>query len=211
MVCSNQSNLSLRNVAMKKILFLLFFLCFSFSIFGQLTVEETKPVLSDTILQPIFIAPIPIDSIIAYGKNFVGKPYRYKTSTGAIFDCSGFLSFIFDSMNYKIPRSSGAIFNFSKPIELKDVKKGDMLFFKGRNLENKRIGHVSLVIDVNERGPIMMHSSRHGIVIEEYKKAYYKARFLNAGRLPFFNFEELGKIMNQEMVIDTSAVNLPLH
>ncbi len=185
---------------MKKIFFL-FFLSFSFSIFGQVAEEEIIPVLNDSTLQYHFQAPFPIDSIIVFGKYFVGKPYRYKTPSGVIFDCSGFLSFIFEAKNYKIPHNAGAIFKISKPIELAEVKKGDMLFFKGRNLENPRIGHVSLVVDVNEYGPVMMHSNRRGVVIEEYKLAYYKARFLKAGRLPFFNFEETKAIVIPETVI----------
>lgn len=150
----------------------------------------TNLTLNDSTLLNQVLIPLPIDSIIAYGKIFVGKPYRYKTPSGAVFDCSGFLAYIFQAKNYQIPHNSGEMFNLSKPIELSEVKKGDLLFFKGWNLENPRIGHVSLVVDVTEHGPVMMHSSRRGVIVEEYTLAYYKKRFLKAGRLPFFYLEE---------------------
>lgn len=102
--------------------------------------------------------------------------------------------------------NSGAIFKISKQIEIEDVRKGDMLFFKGRNINNPQIGHVCLVVDVNEHGPVIMHSSRRGVVIEEYKLAYYKTRFLKAGRLPFFNSDVIVEsIVSKGTVIDSNA------
>ena len=203
------SHFSKRKVVLNGVLMLSLFLCFGFPLFGQMAAEEIKPLQSDSVYQQNNQAPITIDSIIAYGKYFLGKPYRFKTSSGAIFDCSGFLSYIFNEKNYKIPHSSGAIFNFSKPIQLNDVKKGDMLFFKGRNLESSRIGHVSMVIDVNEHGPVMMHSGRKGIIIEEYAQPYYKKRFVNAGRLPFFDFDKGKNIIDLEVKTDSIVEKKP--
>lgn len=191
---------------MKGMFFMLFFLGISFSMFGQITAKKTTEVLSDSTLKLNLQSPFPIDSIISFGKNLLGKPYRYKTSSGDILDCSGFLSYIFNEKNYKIPRNSGAIFNFSKQIEIEEVRKGDMLFFKGRNINNPQIGHVCLVVDVNERGPVIMHSSRRGVIIEEYTLAYYKTRFLKAGRLPFFNPDVIVEsIISKETVIDSNS------
>lgn len=191
---------------MRRALLLLLISIFSLSVFAQLVPGEPKPVINDSTLHFKLQGPVPIDSVIAYGKYFLGKPYRYKTPSGAVFDCSGFLSYIFGAENYTIPHNSGAIFGISKPIDLKDVKKGDVLFFKGRNIENPRIGHVSLVVDVNENGPVMMHSSRRGVVIDNDMKPYYKARFLHAGRLPFFNFDDTGKTPVEPMLNDSSSV-----
>lgn len=127
-----------------------------------------------------------IDSIISLGKKYINKPYRYKEKNWT-FDCSGFLSFLFNSYGYDIPRSSIQISNEVKTININESKKGDVLLFKGRDITKNRVGHVALVIE-NDNGNIkMLHSCRRGIKIDDYPDSgYYLKRFIKAGRFPFF-------------------------
>lgn len=136
-----------------------------------------------------------IDEIIKLGKTFLGKPYRFQSgSLPWALDCSGFVCYIFKENGYSIPRSSSGIAPATKKIQLKDIQKGDLMFFKGRNINSNTVGHVSLVIDVDPVDGIkMMHSCSRGIIIEDYEKIdYYKKRFLMAGRIPEFS-EELAQ------------------
>ena len=71
------------------------------------------------------------DDIINFGKTLLGKPYRYVTPDGRILDCAGFVSYIHHQAGFILPRSSASLANISKKINLSEVKKGDLLFFKG--------------------------------------------------------------------------------
>lgn len=145
-----------------------------------------------------------IDSIIKFGETFLGKPYRYKVSSDRILDCSGYVSYIFSKFRYELPRSSGGLGSYCQKIDLKDVKKGDLLFFKGRSLKGNSVGHVTFVINVEGDQIDMMHSCSRGIIKERYNtNKYYLQRFLFAGRLPFY--EELNK--KPSIISDTVLVN----
>ncbi len=127
-----------------------------------------------------------IDSIIDFGKTFLNKPYRYKGPSSWEMDCSGYIAFIFSRFGYQIPHSSISIGSIVENIDETEIKKGDLLFFKGMDLKSNSIGHVSLVIETINGSIKMMHSCQRGIVIDEYQKTdYYKQRFIKAGRLPF--------------------------
>ena len=125
-----------------------------------------------------------IDSMIVFAKKFIGLPYRYKGYDKSGFDCSGYIHYVFNKFGYQVPRSSIGLASIGKEIELSDAKKGDLLFFKGRNVNNKKIGHVSMVIDVDEKSVTMIHSTCRGIIIDRLSDMnYYKVRFITARHL----------------------------
>lgn len=133
-----------------------------------------------------------IDEIIDYGKTFIGKPYRYRGVPGWRMDCSGFLSHIFWKYGYDIPRSVGGIAQNISQIEPDEIQKGDLLFFKGRNVKRARLRHVGLVIDVINDTIQMLHSCSRGIRIDKFPQIqYYKKRFVKAGRLPVVDVDYL--------------------
>lgn len=125
------------------------------------------------------------DNIIDFGKTLLGKPYKYITSEGKVLDCSGFVNYIYGKNGIELPRTSASLASLSEKISLSEIKKGDLLFFKGRNTKSKHVGHLSIVTSVDGDVIEMMHSCNRGILIELYQKNnYYTSRFLFAGRLP---------------------------
>jgi len=143
-----------------------------------------------------------IESIINLGKKYLDKPYKYKIENNWVFDCSGFISYLFKSHGYDIPRSSVGISNNIKPISINETKKGDILLFKGRDYNKNIIGHVALIIE-NDNGKIkMLHSCRRGIKIDNFPDSgYYSKRFITAGRFPFF--EDTSKLIISDLLNDT--------
>ncbi len=128
--------------------------------------------------------PSLIRTVVDHGQKLLGHRYRTTGIAKWPLDCSGFVSYIYSLEGIKIPRSSGAIAVYANKI--KDPQPGDLLFFKGRNRSQSRVGHVAMVVS-NDNGQIkMMHSSCSlGIVIESYNDSpYYTSRYLGAGRLP---------------------------
>lgn len=141
-----------------------------------ITASIAKTVVDSTKLKEELV-----DSMIVFAKKFVGLPYRYKGFDKSGFDCSGYIHYVFNNFGYNVPRSSVGLAGIGKEINLSEVKKGDLLFFKGRNINNKKIGHVSMVIEVDEKSLTMIHSTRRGIIIDKLSDIdYYKKRFITA-------------------------------
>jgi len=129
------------------------------------------------------ITPI-VDSVIHYGKSLIGLTYKYGGSSISGFDCSGFLKHIFDKYGLTLPHDSREYVHCGDTVSLNEIKKGDVLLFKGSNIKSKRIGHVALVIEVNENEILMLHSCRRGVVIDNYLDSdFYMKRFLGVRRL----------------------------
>ncbi len=127
-----------------------------------------------------------IDSIIEYGKTFVGLGYRYGGITPAGFDCSGFMYHIHRHFNLPLPRVPSATCMMGDRISVDSVQPGDLVYFKTRGAYDNSIGHVAMVIEKTPGSFTMIHSASHaGLVIEDYiTHSYYVSRFLYANRLP---------------------------
>ena len=124
------------------------------------------------------------DSIILLAKKYLGTPYRKKMPGGFRFDCAGFVSFLYFQFGYTLPHSSAAIAEYGDLIDLKNIRNGDLLFFKGRSLKGKRIGHVSMVTEVNGDSIFMIHETSRGVVIDDlHDSEYYQARFIKVKRM----------------------------
>lgn len=128
---------------------------------------------------------VPIDSLIAFGKTYLGLPYRTTTRAPWPLDCSGYVSMLYGNYGVSLPHSSGGIAQKTKTISLREAQPGDLLFFKGRDRHKNRVGHVALIIEVHDDYVLMMHSTNSkGIIIEQYPDTYYYVqRFVKVGRL----------------------------
>ncbi len=161
--------------------------------------KETNLVNNDSLLT----ISSSLDSIINYGKTFLNKPYKYKGVSPWPMDCSGYIAFIFSKFGHSMPHSADGIANIVSNVSQNDIKKGDFLFFKGRNLKTNSIGHISMVIEVTSKSIKMMHSCSRGIIIDDFPKMeYYNQRFIKAGRLSFLNntsYSSNNQISNNEI------------
>jgi len=126
-----------------------------------------------------------VDSVIEYSKNFIGYHYHYGSNgQNKSFDCSHFVSYCYHHYNVNIACSSAGLVAMGEKIDIKDVRPGDLMFFQGRNIKNKKVGHVSLVIENNNGHIKLIHATARGVIIDEYDKAkYYQDRFVMARRL----------------------------
>lgn len=123
--------------------------------------------------------------IIAYAKNFLGRPYVYGAVGPKQFDCSGFTSYIFRHHGITLKRTSRQQALQGVKVSTKDVKPGDLLFFSGRG-GGSTVGHVAMAVSVNEKGVIkFIHAScSKGISYATYPDSgYYSRRFLGARRV----------------------------
>lgn len=127
------------------------------------------------------------DDIVLYAKQFLGLPYRYAGYSKRGFDCSGFTSYVMKNFGISLSQSSSAQARQGEAVNLDEVQKGDLLFFKSRNSRSSRVGHTALVISDKGEPLKMIHASRRGIIIDAKGssswKSYYKKRFLFAKRV----------------------------
>lgn len=151
-----------------------------------------------------------VADLIDTGKELLGKPYGYRGNLPWRMDCSGFVSYVYSQYGITVPRGSATQANYVKRIKREEVLPGDLLFFKGRNRNSGRVGHVAMVIDIIDGDPVMMHSTNsRGIIIERLSRsAYFSSRYLSAGRVPEMNdLIEEGSVMVPEPKLSPIAPN----
>ncbi|MBI2257958.1 MAG: C40 family peptidase [Flavobacteriia bacterium] len=172
--------LFLKNILLKRIVVSFFFSTIIF--FNSFTQENS---LLDTLKKANNSNQV--DVLITYAKKYLGTPYRSAGTTPSGFDCSGFISFVFSNFGIPLVHSSYGMAEFGETVKLADIRPGDLMFFKGRNVNSSRIGHVAMVVDVKEDGIYFIHSSSsNGVIINNFKTSkYYIARYVTTKRLDF--------------------------
>lgn len=125
----------------------------------------------------------PAAQLLDFAKSMIGTPYRYASSNPVNgFDCSGFVSYVFNKFGFKVPRSSPEFAHTGVPVKLDDAKVGDVLIFTGSNPRVRRIGHVGIISSIEDGKIKFIHSTSgkaHGVTITNFD-AYYKSRFMKA-------------------------------
>lgn len=127
------------------------------------------------------------EKIIQSAKKHIGTSYKSggkSPETG--FDCSGFTAYIFKKINISLAATASQQSNQGKAVFVKEAQKGDLIFFKGGNANDTKIGHVGIVVS-NEGEPIkFIHaSSSKGIMISQLDEKYFRDRFVKIRRVIF--------------------------
>jgi cell wall-associated NlpC family hydrolase len=128
-----------------------------------------------------------VDELINFAKRFLGTPYRYAGSTPSGFDCSGFIAYIFGNFGLSLVHSSYGMAELGETVRLSEIRPGDLMFFKGSDVNSTRVGHVAMVVEVTPEAIKFIHSSTsRGVTIENFKTSkYFIPRFIKAKRLDY--------------------------
>ncbi|RAR50279.1 C40 family peptidase [Flavobacterium lacus] len=123
-----------------------------------------------------------VKQLISSAMQYEGVRYRGGGTTTGGMDCSGLVSTVFKTFDVSLPRSSNDMSKVGQKLKLKDVKKGDLIFFKTSN--RGVINHVGLVTEVRDDEILFIHSSvQRGVIISSTKEAYYQRTFAQANRV----------------------------
>lgn len=145
--------------------------------------RSTQP--SDTTKQAVLEKGL-ADQVLEYAHTFLGVPYRLGASGPSQFDCSGFTRYVFQEFGYDLAHSSATQYKEARKVEsFSDLRKGDLVFFGARN-SIRRIGHVGIVVEVDEpRGMFrFIHASTsHGVEVQQSTHPYFMMRYIGAGRV----------------------------
>jgi cell wall-associated NlpC family hydrolase len=115
--------------------------------------------------------------------SYQGTRYKYAGNDERGMDCSGLICTSFKAAGKAVPRTSNSLKAATNEVDLKDVAKGDLLFFAtGRN--KKRLNHVALVVNVTPAEVQFIHSSTsRGVIVSSLNEPYWLSAYLSAGRL----------------------------
>jgi LysM repeat protein len=125
------------------------------------------------------------EEIIGYGRQFLGKPYRYAARGPRAFDCSGYTAFVFKEFGFRLnPSSAGQDKQFPVVTRKENLQKGDLVFFEGRT-KNGKVGHVGIVTETLSDGEFrFIHASTgDGVIITSSAEYYWASRYLRGGRV----------------------------
>lgn len=124
------------------------------------------------------------DKIIAVAKTHLDAPYKAGGTTKNGFDCSGLVMTSFKKEGVALPRASYEMATQGKEVDLKDVKKGDLVFFKTNKQKPNKVSHVGLVTSVDDGVVRFIHSTNlKGVIISAIDEEYYKKSFYKAKRV----------------------------
>jgi cell wall-associated NlpC family hydrolase len=124
--------------------------------------------------------------LITYASGLVGIPYKY----GSIdpehgFDCSGFITYVFNHFGISVPRSSIDFTNVNEQIDLRNSRAGDLILFTGTDSTIREVGHMGIITANNGQDINFIHSTSgkaYAVTVTPLNK-YYQGRFVKAIRI----------------------------
>lgn len=123
------------------------------------------------------------EKIIDYAKTFEGVKYRFGGDDYKGIDCSGLVFETFRAHDIYLPRISRDMAKQGDKIDLKDTRKGDLLFFKTGNRRNA-INHVGIVTEIKDYNIYFIHSTTSkGVIISSLNEDYWLKSFFEARSL----------------------------
>ena len=142
---------------------------------------KTQIIVSELLMEnkAIEVAKINRAELIDFAKKHLGTTYRYAGFDPRGFDCSGFVSFVFNHFNIHTPRSSKEYKYLGTAQEPNDFKVGDILVFYSYR-DHSQIGHVGIICEANGMKSKFIHSSSgkaYGVTISQLNSEHYSKRF----------------------------------
>ncbi|MET1030373.1 NlpC/P60 family protein [Domibacillus tundrae] len=119
------------------------------------------------------------ESIVAYGKKFMGIPYVFGGTTPNGFDCSGFIQYIYrNAADISLPRTTGEQYNVGTAVAKSDLQVGDLVFYA--NTYKKGISHVGVYAGNNQ---VLNATSSKGIALVSMDDSYWGPKYAGSKRV----------------------------
>lgn len=157
-------------------------------------IESTPPPVVDTVVSDtqrvdtsgsIRVHDTDAASLVEYSKTLKGICYKYaSTDPKKGFDCSGFITYVFNHFNITVPRTSVDFTNEGTPVDLQSAKPGDLILFTGTDTTIRTVGHMG-IITYSGDSVVFIHSTSgkaYGVT-ETTLNPYYMGRFVKVIRV----------------------------
>jgi cell wall-associated NlpC family hydrolase len=124
--------------------------------------------------------------LLSFAKTLIGVPYLWgSTNPAKGFDCSGFITYVFNNFGIAVPRSSVDFTDVGQHVPEEQAKPGDLVLFTGTNPMETHVGHMGIVVENNKGKINFIHSTSgkaYGVTITELGD-YYKTRYVKTIRI----------------------------
>ncbi|MFT4153261.1 C40 family peptidase [Parafilimonas sp.] len=124
--------------------------------------------------------------LVSYAETLIGIPYLYASSNPAAgFDCSGFITYVFNHFNIQVPRSSADFTNVPHEVSISEAKPADLILFTGTDSSSHTVGHMGIVVQHENGLLLFIHSTSgkaDGVTITPLND-YYRSRFVKVVRV----------------------------
>lgn len=108
--------------------------------------------------------------LIEVAKTFIGVPYVFGGNTPDGFDCSGFISYVYNEAGIKNTRRSSLEYFLKDTTVVKNPVPGDLVFFKNTYIAT--VSHIGIYLGNGE----MIHAGSKGIEITKLSYKYWSDR-----------------------------------
>lgn len=123
--------------------------------------------------------------VVDFAKTLIGVPYLYASTDPAKgFDCSGFITYVFNHFTIAVPRSSIDFTNVGKEVSAANAREGDLILFTGTDSMELFVGHMGIVVS-NTDSLRFIHSTsgkQYGVTITPMS-SYYQKRYVKTVRI----------------------------
>lgn len=122
-------------------------------------------------------APDPGRTLLEVAETRIGAPYRYGGTGPDAFDCSGLVAYAHRQVGIAVPRTAAEQFVKAVPVERKQLRPGDLVFFR---LSGREVGHVGIYAGDDR----FVHAPQSGghVRVARLDDDWYRQRFVGAGR-----------------------------
>lgn len=149
-------------------------------------IKSTVIVKNKVAAGGIDVKKVKAEELVSFAKTLLGTPYRYgsvKKENG--FDCSGFVNYVFNHFQIKVPRTTVEFTNVGKEVSIKESKEGDLILFTGSNAKSGIVGHMGIITKNKKNEFTFIHAASGtggGVIISEMN-AYFIPRFVKVIRI----------------------------
>ena len=124
--------------------------------------------------------------LINFARSLSGTPYKYgSTDPEQGFDCSGFVTCVFNHFDIRVPRPSVDFTYVNQLIDIKKAKPGDLILFTGSDSSTRIVGHIGIVVSNQGSDLKFIHAtSQEDLgVTETAFTHYYQIRYMETIRV----------------------------
>ena len=132
-------------------------------------------------------ASVIAETLTEFAAPFLGRRYVWGATGPKNFDCSGFTSYVFRNQGIELPRTSRMQYTQGEKVDRSDLKAGDLMFFSSPRSGKGTVGHVGIVVSVDEEtnAVTFIHAStKKGITYQKFPDGgYYSRNYIGAKRV----------------------------
>jgi cell wall-associated NlpC family hydrolase len=117
-------------------------------------------------------------AVLRVAQSRIGAPYRYGGAGPDAFDCSGLVAYAYRQAGVVVPRTAAQQFAAATPVERRDLRPGDLVFFR---LAGREVSHVGIYAGEDR----FVHAPQSGgqVRVASLEDEVFRRGYAGAGRL----------------------------